>query len=147
MHVGEYQPPDHYLVAPLMDDMVNMVNRTWEGADPVVLAAFVLWRLNAIHPFINGNGRTARAACYFVLCLKLGGWLPGKVILPELIRRNRDKYVSVLKEVDAAMIATGSAPGVSTAPYASVAAAGRTTGVCDGVAPSSVGQPQAETPA
>lgn len=103
VHVGAYTPPDHYRVGPLMDDFVNYVNRNWEGSDPVVLASFVLWRLNYIHPFINGNGRTARAAAYFVLCLKAGGWLPGVTILPELLRRRRDDYVAALQQVDASL--------------------------------------------
>lgn len=98
--VGDYVPPEHYRVVPLMDDFVNMVNRSWEATDPVVLAALVLWRLNHIHPFINGNGRTARAAAYFVLCLKTGGWLPGTTILPELLRQNRAEYVAALKAAD-----------------------------------------------
>lgn len=100
--VGDYHPPEHYRVAALMDDFVNTVNRMWdsEGTDPVGLATLVLWRLNQIHPFINGNGRTARAACYFVLCLKAGGWLPGETILPELLRQNRNEYVLALKTAD-----------------------------------------------
>jgi len=60
----------------------------------------VLWRLNHIHPFINGNGRTARAAAYFVLCLRSEGWLPGDTILPELLRQNREEYVAALRQVD-----------------------------------------------
>jgi Fic family protein len=71
--VGDYEPPAHYRVQALMDDFTNTVNLSFMQADPVVVAAFVLWKLNNIHPFINGNGRTARAACYFVLCVKLGG--------------------------------------------------------------------------
>lgn len=83
-----------------MDDFVNIVNRRWEKGDPVWLAAYVLWRLNHVHPFINGNGRTARAAGYFVLCVKVGGWLGGDVILPELLRRERPEYIKALKQVD-----------------------------------------------
>lgn len=83
-----------------MEDFVNLVNRNFESLDPVTLAAMVLWRLNFIHPFINGNGRTARAASYFVLCIRLGGWLPGNTILPELIRRERDAYVKALQAAD-----------------------------------------------
>ena len=100
--VGDHDPPDHYRVNALMDDFVNEVNRYWDELDEVSLAAYVLWRLNWIHPFINGNGRTARAACYFVLCVKLGGWLPGTIILPELLRRpeNRDRYVQALRHAD-----------------------------------------------
>lgn len=98
--VGDHTPPPHHSVDALMEDFINMVNRSWEQSDPVAIAAFVLWRLNFIHPFVNGNGRTARAACYFVLCLKVGGWLPGSVILPELIRQERPKYVEALRAAD-----------------------------------------------
>ena len=79
------------------------VNRGWDTADPVELAAYVLWKLNRIHPFINGNGRAARAACYFILCLKLGGWVKGDPILPDLLKRDREQYVAALKEVDASL--------------------------------------------
>lgn len=99
--VGNHTPPEHYRVEALTDDMINMVNVHWHQMDSVVLATYVLWRLNWIHPFINGNGRTARAASYFVLCMKSGGWLRGNTILPELIRRERSAYVAALQEVDA----------------------------------------------
>lgn len=98
--VGDYRPPEHYQVQALMDDFVNTVNRSWEKADPVGLSCYVLWRLNHIHPFINGNGRTARAAAYFVLNLKLGGWLIGAPILPDLIVRERERYVLALRAAD-----------------------------------------------
>jgi hypothetical protein len=107
VHVGDYQPPEHYRVQGLMDDFVNQVNRHWDSIDPVLLTCFVLWRLNYIHPFINGNGRTARAAAYFVLCLKMGGPLPGTVILPELLRKYRDEYVVCLKHADQVRLADG----------------------------------------
>lgn len=103
--VGPHTPPDHYRVPALMDDFINVVNRNWEATDEVVLAAFVLWKLNWIHPFINGNGRTARAASYFVLCLKSGRWLPGTSILPELIVRERARHVEALRLVDQSAMA------------------------------------------
>jgi Fic family protein len=95
---GQHRPPFHYRVQALMDDFINVVNRGWELTDPVALATYVLWRLNNIHPFINGNGRTARASCYYVLCVKAGGLLPGTIILPELIKHNRQEYVAALQE-------------------------------------------------
>jgi fido (protein-threonine AMPylation protein) len=104
VEVGTHKPPDHYRVDALMEDFVNLANRNWDGSDPVTLAAFVLWRLNYIHPFINGNGRSARAASYFVLCLKLGGWLPGKTILPELLRRERPAYIEALQKADESIL-------------------------------------------
>jgi Fic family protein len=102
---GGYEPPLHIQVPPMMQMFTNFVNRMWELWDPITLAAYVLWRLNFIHPFINGNGRAARAACHFVLCLKAGGWLPGDPILPDLIKANRPEYVARLKAVDATFLA------------------------------------------
>lgn len=98
--VGTHTPPAHFRVQALMDDFINQVNRSWEQTDPVELAALVLWRVNHIHPFINGNGRTARAAAYFAICLKAETWLPGKTILPELLRRERPRYVAALQHAD-----------------------------------------------
>lgn len=101
VEVGEYKPPLHTAVPTLMDDFITTVNFHWGRIDPVALAAFVLWRLNNIHPFINGNGRTARAASYYVLCVANGGWLAGSPILPELITQNRPDYYAALKKADA----------------------------------------------
>ena len=98
--VGEYRPPGHTEIPALMDEFVNSINRHWNEADAVNLAAFCLWRLNNIHPFVNGNGRTARALCYYVFCVKMGGEPRGNLILPERIRRNRDEYVGILQETD-----------------------------------------------
>lgn len=102
--VGTHKPPESYRVKALMEDFVNEVNRAWQTTDPVFLACFVLWRLNHIHPFINGNGRTARAACYFVLCMAVGQWLPGTKILPELIKDRRAEYVAALQAADASLV-------------------------------------------
>ena len=64
------------------------------------MAAFALWKLNWIHPFVEGNGRTARAACYYLLCMKAGGLLPGSKIVPERIRENRNRYCDALEAAD-----------------------------------------------
>jgi Fic family protein len=94
----QYVPPAHYRVQALMDDFVNTVNRHWDqNTDAIAMATYVLWRINNIHPFINGNGRTARATCYFALCVAAGGLLPGTKVLPELIRQNRQQYCDALQ--------------------------------------------------
>lgn len=104
VQVGDYIPPPHWEVPARMSMFIDEVNRYWERTDPVWLSCFVLWRLNHIHPFVNGNGRTARVACYFVLCLMTGNWLDGDVLLPELLRRDRNDYVAALKHADASLI-------------------------------------------
>ena len=102
--IGNHTPPMWIHVQAHMDELVNFVNRVWEQTDGILLASWVLWRLNWIHPFVNGNGRTARITAYYILCLKFGGLLPGKLQLPELLRRDRgkkdDPYVAALRTAD-----------------------------------------------
>lgn len=101
--VGEYTPPDHYRVPTLMDQFINHVNFIFNEADPILLSAYVLWRLNHIHPFINGDGRTSRAVCYYILCMKSGGWIEGDTILPQLLDRDHDDYVVAIRAADASL--------------------------------------------
>ena len=37
--VDTYRPPAHHRVEPLMDDLVNRVNRSWESTDSAELAS------------------------------------------------------------------------------------------------------------
>ena len=100
--VDTYRPPAHHRVEPLMDDLVNRVNRNWESTESAELASYALWAVTNIHPFVNGNGRTARAVCYFILCVKIGGLLPGQAILPEVLRQEpvRGEYIKALQVAD-----------------------------------------------
>ena len=101
--VGQYRPPEHFRVEPLMEDLVNELNWRWQTDDPFELAAYALWKINNIHPFVNGNGRTARAICYFILCVKFGGLLSGNMILPERLRQEPTRgslYVPALQQAD-----------------------------------------------
>jgi Fic family protein len=91
----------HFLLVPhLMDQFISTVQENWYIWSQYVLASYVLWRLNWIHPFIEGNGRTARAACYYILCAKAGGLPGGKIIVPERIRHEREPYYEALSEAD-----------------------------------------------
>ena len=69
---------------------------------PTLLPAYALWRMNWVHPFVEGNGRTARAACYYLICLRLGRILPGSKLVPERIRENRQPYYEALRAADLA---------------------------------------------
>jgi Fic family protein len=68
------------------------------------LAAFVLWKLNWIHPFTDGNGRTSRALSYLVLCVRLGVHLPGTNAIPEQISTNKHPYYEALEKADVAAL-------------------------------------------
>ncbi len=103
IYVSNHRPPHFRDVPDEMDRFFAVVHENWSiGNDPMVLPAYALWRLNWIHPFVEGNGRTARAACYYLICLKAGAILPGKKIVPERIRENRKPYYAALQAADRA---------------------------------------------
>jgi Fic family protein len=103
IYVGNHCPPHYREVPNLMDRFFSMIHENWEiQKHPTVLAAYALWRLNWIHPFVEGNGRTARAACYYLLCLKHGQLLHGSKIVPERIREDRQPYYDALQAADIA---------------------------------------------
>jgi hypothetical protein len=91
------------MVPELVEDMCDYVNDHWSEATPVHLAAYIMWRLNWIHPFSDGNGRTSRMLSYIVLCAKLDSVLPGHPTIPEQIVSNRDPYFAALDAADAAL--------------------------------------------
>ncbi|WP_292421057.1 Fic family protein [Mesorhizobium sp.] len=101
IYVGKHIPPHFDRVPNLMDQFLSVVHENWTITDhPTTLAAYALWRMNWIHPFVEGNGRTARAACYYLICMRYGALLPGTKIVPERIRENRQPYYEALKDAD-----------------------------------------------
>ena len=72
-----HQPPPPADVAGLVEEMCDYINGKWSQSSPIHLAAYAMWRVNWIHPFAGGNGRTSRAVSNLVLCARLGYRLPG----------------------------------------------------------------------
>ena len=94
-------PPDHGDVERLVGEMCDYVNNHWD-APALHLASYLMWRVNWIHPFFGGNGRTARALAYLVLCARLGFPLPGTKTIPDLIVEDRQPYYQALRSADEA---------------------------------------------
>lgn len=100
--MGNHIPPHFNEISELMDRFVSFIHENWYSASAVQLGAYALWRLNWIHPFIEGNGRTARAACYYLMSVRTGNFLSGNKIVPERIREDRGPYIEALRGADRA---------------------------------------------
>ena len=100
IHHSRHVPPGAHLVPELVEDLCEYVNSNWETASPIHLAAYVMWRLNWIHPFADGNGRTSRILSFVVLFTRLGALLPGTPTLPDLIIDHRSLYEAALDDAD-----------------------------------------------
>lgn len=97
---SKHTPPDAHLVAEHVEDLCDYVNANWNRS-PIHLASYVLWKLNWIHAFVDGNGRTTRATSFIVLCARLGYRVPGSNTIPEQISRNKVPYYTALELADA----------------------------------------------
>jgi Fic family protein len=98
---SRHNPPPPEFVPEFTEEMCDYVNANLDKP-PIHLSAYLLWRINWIHPFDDGNGRTARAVSYAVLCIGLGYELPGTHTIPEQIAENKQPYYSALEAADGA---------------------------------------------
>lgn len=87
-------PPEAWDVPQRMSDWENWLKEAERTMHPVEVAALAHHQLTAIHPFVDGNGRTARLVMNLIL-FRAG--YPPAVIL----RANRQQYYRVLSQADA----------------------------------------------
>jgi len=66
-----YLPPDHQDVIPLLEELLAFLDKASGTVDPLLLAGIFHKQFVIIHPFIDGNGRTARLATKALLA-KMG---------------------------------------------------------------------------
>ena len=64
---SKHIPPQPYLLQPKMDELFQWYEANKDSMHPVVLAAQMHEKLVSIHPFIDGNGRTARLLMNLIL--------------------------------------------------------------------------------
>ena len=99
---GLHDPPPYDEVPTHIDDLCSYLAMRWDADGPLPLAAYTLWRLNWIHPFTDGNGRTSRALAYLVLSAKFGFVLPGRHPIPDRIKYDSKRYYDALSAADEA---------------------------------------------
>jgi Fic family protein len=101
-----HEPVEAFMVSEETEHLCEYVNSNWSTKSALHLAAYVLWRLNWIHPFADGNGRTARTVSYVVLSIKLDGLLPGAPTIPDQIADDKQPYYLALEAADSVWKAT-----------------------------------------
>jgi len=95
--VVEYMPPKTEEVPQLIQEFIEWVNldKSW-GLNPVLLAGIVHYEIARIHPFIDGNGRTAKLLATTILYLS--GFDHRKIFaLDDYYDRDRQAYYAALK--------------------------------------------------
>lgn len=90
----EYIPPQHTDIPALLDELVEYVNTTDDH--PLIIAAVVHYQLVTIHPFDDGNGRTARLMSGYILDF-YGYGFNGIGSLEEYFAYDPDEYYASLQ--------------------------------------------------
>lgn len=85
----DYIPPEYSDIPDLLDELVNYVNTTDDH--PLIVAAIVHYQIVTIHPFEDGNGRTARLLSGYILDLN-GYGFNGIGSLEEYFAYDIDEY-------------------------------------------------------
>jgi Fic family protein len=99
-----YEPPPPEKIEAHLESFFKKLGERWGSYEPVEAGAFTLWFINWVHPFKNGNGRSARAFCYATMAMRMGYVPPGEITVPELIKKtdeNDDEYQKGLRAADA----------------------------------------------
>ncbi|RVD14678.1 MAG: cell filamentation protein Fic [Mesorhizobium sp.] len=102
IHKSKHTPPPPHLVTTHLTEFCDYINDNWHERTAFYLSAYAMWRLNWIHPFTDGNGRTSRALSYVLLSTKLGYVLPGSPTIPQQIESDNSHYIEALEMADEA---------------------------------------------
>ena len=90
----DYIPPEYIDIPELLDELVDYVNTTDDH--PLIIAAVVHYQLVTIHPFEDGNGRTARLLSGYILNF-YGYGFNGIGSLEEYFAYDSDEYYASLQ--------------------------------------------------
>lgn len=88
-----HTPPTHTELDRFIADLCEFFNSTDDAVfiHPIIRAIIVHFMLAYAHPFVDGNGRTARALFYWYM-LKRGYWLTEYLSISRIIYRVKASY-------------------------------------------------------
>jgi Fic family protein len=90
---ADHTPPDASEVPALMRELLSWVKENKKKLHPIELSALLHHRLVKIHPFFDGNGRTARLVMNIIL-------LQAGYPLVFVLKNDRRKYYDTLSKAD-----------------------------------------------
>lgn len=98
-----HHPPDVENLDAILEDLYHFFNEDDQAVfiHPLIKASIIHFMLGFIHPFADGNGRTARALFYWYL-LRKGYWLTEYLSISRLILRAKAQYARAFQytEID-----------------------------------------------
>ena len=92
-HEVVHTPPGFSEIPLFIDDLCKFFNEEKYEVfiHPVIKAALIHFMIAYVHPFVDGNGRTARALFYWYM-LKQGYWLTEYLSISRIISKSKNTY-------------------------------------------------------
>ena len=92
-HEVVHTPPSYTEIPEFIDELCNFANNDNQNVfmHPIVKAVMIHFMLAYVHPFTDGNGRTARALFYWYM-LKKGYWLTEYLSISQIIYKSKSSY-------------------------------------------------------
>jgi Fic family protein len=96
-----YRPPLAELIPDRVSELVNFANSGDEESfvHPVIKAVILHFMLSYEHPFVDGNGRTARALFYWYMS-RTGYWLIEFLSISKVIKNSPSSYARAFLYVE-----------------------------------------------
>ncbi len=90
-----FMAPSHKMVPMLMDNLFNWMNKVKEEVNPLILSSIFHYEFVFIHPFSDGNGRTARLWQTAILAhwKELFKYIP----IESIIRKHQEGYYNAIQ--------------------------------------------------
>lgn len=95
-----FMAPPHTMVPTLMDQLFDWMNKSKNTVNPLILSSIFHYEFLFIHPFSDGNGRTAR----IWQTALLSDWEEAFRYLPieSIIKKNQEEYYTVIANCNTA---------------------------------------------
>ena len=88
-----HQPPSHLKIHEYMGNLCKFANEDTDDSfqHPLVKAIIIHYVIGYVHPFVDGNGRLARALMYWY-ALKCNYWLFEHMAISKIIKQSKGRY-------------------------------------------------------
>lgn len=86
-----HYPPDFTEIEQIVCLLCTFTNNEDEFIHPIIKAIIIHFLISFLHPFVDGNGRTARSLFYWYM-LKKGYWLTEFLSISRIIYSSKNQY-------------------------------------------------------
>lgn len=86
-----HEPPSFSVITKTIKQLCKFANEDSTFIHPIIKAIIIHFTISYLHPFVDGNGRTARSLFYWYM-LKKGYWLTEYLSISRIIYKSKVQY-------------------------------------------------------